>query len=56
MPSPCKFEKIDLFDRPNEATTEQELIRPVLETLGWRDLLATAISSWRRGCPRPSAV
>ena len=34
-----KFEKIDLFDRPNEATTEQELIRPVLEILGWRDYL-----------------
>lgn len=34
-----KFEKIDLFDRPNEAETEQELIRPVLEILGWRDYL-----------------
>ncbi len=29
-----KFGKIDLFDRPNEAETEQELIRPVLEILG----------------------
>ena len=34
-----KFNKIDLFDRPNEATTEQELIRPVLEILGWRDYM-----------------
>ena len=34
-----KFEKIDLFDRPNEATTEQELIRPVLEILGWNHYL-----------------
>ena len=34
-----KFNKIDMFDPPNEAATEQELIRPVLEILGWRDYL-----------------
>ena len=34
-----KFNKVDMFDQPNEATTEQELIRPVLEILGWRDYL-----------------
>ena len=34
-----KINKIDLFDQPNEATTEQELIRPVLEILGWCDYL-----------------
>ena len=34
-----KFEKIDLFDKPLEAETEQELILPVLEILGWRDHL-----------------
>ena len=34
-----KFNKMDLFDQPNEATTEQELIRPVLEILGWHDYL-----------------
>ena len=34
-----KFEKIDLFDKPQEAETEQELILPVLEILGWGDHL-----------------
>ena len=35
-----KLEKVDLFDRPpNEAETEQALILPVLEILGWRDYL-----------------
>ena len=34
-----KFEKIDLFDKPQEAETEQELILPMLEILGWRDHL-----------------
>ena len=34
-----KFNKVDMFDKPNEATTEQELIRPVLEILGWHDYL-----------------
>ena len=29
----------DLFNPPNEATTEQELIRPILAILGWRDYL-----------------
>ena len=27
------------YDHPNEALTEQDLIRPVLETLGWADYL-----------------
>ncbi len=34
-----KFKNIGFFDQPNEAETEQELIRPVLEVLGWRDYL-----------------
>ncbi len=34
-----KFKDIGLFDGPNEAETEQELIRPVLEVLGWLDYL-----------------
>ena len=34
-----KFKNIGFFDQPNEAETEQELIRPVLEILGWRDYL-----------------
>ena len=33
------FNKIGLFNQPNEETTNQELIRPVLEILGWRDYL-----------------
>ena len=46
-----KFEKIDLFDQPNEATTEQELIRPVLEVLGWRDYLPQQSVSGREDVP-----
>lgn len=34
-----KFDRMDLFDHPNEATTEQELVRPVLEALGWENYL-----------------
>ena len=33
------FSKIGLFNRPNEETTNQELIRPVFEILGWRHYL-----------------
>ena len=33
------FESFAHFQDPNEATTEQELIRPLLELLGWADYL-----------------
>ncbi len=33
------YERLDGYDRPNEAVTEQELIIPVLELLGWADHL-----------------
>ena len=33
------YAKLDGYDRPNEAVTEQELILPVLELLGWTDHL-----------------
>ena len=34
-----QFEDFSRFHAPNEAVTEQELIRPVLELLGWVDYL-----------------
>ena len=46
-----KFNKIDMFDKPNEATTEQELIRPVLEILGWRDYLPQQSASGGEDVP-----
>ena len=33
------FESFQGYRQPNEAVTEQELIRPVLELLGWADYL-----------------
>ena len=33
------YAKLDGYDRPNEALTEQELILPVLKLLGWTDHL-----------------
>ena len=33
------YNALSLFQDPNEAVTEQELIRPVLELLGWADYL-----------------
>ena len=33
------FEAFSAYNSPNEATTEQELIRPILELLGWTDYL-----------------
>ena len=33
------FESFSRYDNPNEAETEQELIRPLLELLGWADYL-----------------
>ena len=35
----ARFAAFDLYSEPNEAVTEQELIRPVLESLGWNDYL-----------------
>lgn len=34
-----RYEALALAAKPNEAVTEQELIRPVLELLGWTDYL-----------------
>ncbi len=34
-----RYEALSLAAEPNEAVTEQELIRPVLELLGWEDYL-----------------
>ena len=34
-----RYEALSLAAEPNEAVTEQELIRPVLELLGWADYL-----------------
>ena len=34
-----RFQALSGFQDPNEAVTEQELIRPVLELLGWTDYL-----------------
>ena len=34
-----RYEALGRFHDPNEAVTEQELIRPVLELLGWADYL-----------------
>ena len=33
------FDGFSRFDQPNESETEQELIRPLLELLGWTDFL-----------------
>ena len=33
------YATLNQFHEPNEAVTEQELIRPVLELLGWTDYL-----------------
>ena len=33
------YERFDSLHQPNEAVTEQDLIRPVLELLGWADYL-----------------
>ena len=34
-----KYESFAKFHQPNESVTEQDLIRPVLEALGWNDYL-----------------
>ena len=34
------YERVESYRRPNEAVTEQELILPVLELLGWADHLS----------------
>ena len=33
----ARYRQFSSHQQPNEATTEQELIRPVLEALGWTD-------------------
>ena len=34
-----RYDALQAHQNPNEAVTEQELIRPVLELLGWTDYL-----------------
>ena len=46
------YAKLDGYDRPNEAVTEQELIIPVLELLGWADHLPQQGASRQRGHTR----
>ena len=45
------YEKLDGYDRPNEAVTEQELIIPVLELLGWADHLPQQAASGGEDVP-----
>ncbi len=45
------YERVDGYDRPNEATTEQELILPVLELLGWADHLPQQAASGGEDVP-----
>ena len=33
------FKRFSAFNQPNEAVTEQQLIRPVLEALGWNNYM-----------------
>ena len=46
-----KFKNIGFFNQPNEAETEQELIRPVLEVLGWSDYLPQQSASGGEDIP-----
>ena len=44
------------YSDPNEAVTEQEFIRSVLELLGWTAFLPPEVFGWQRGHTRPPAV
>ena len=45
------YERFGSLHQPNEAVTEQELIRPVLEQLGWTDYLAQQGAAGREDVP-----
>ena len=51
-----RYEAVSRSGNPNEAVTEQEIVRPVLELLGWTDYLPQQGASRKRGYPGPSAV
>ena len=51
-----RYEAVSRSGNPNEAVTEQEIVRPVLELLGWTDYLPAAGVVGKRGYPGPSAV
>ena len=46
-----RYDAIVRSDSPNEAVTEQEIIRPVLEALGWADYLPQQGSSGNEDIP-----
>ena len=46
-----RYDAIVLSDSPNEAVTEQEIVRPVLEALGWADYLPQQGSSRNEDIP-----
>ena len=46
-----RYGSIVLSDSPNEAVTEQEIVRPVLEALGWADYLPQQGSSGNEDIP-----
>ena len=50
------YGRVVSYDRPNEAVTEQELILPVLELLGWADHLPQQGAARRRRHPRQPAL
>ena len=50
------YEGFKAYHAPNEAVTEQDLVRPILEALGWAELPAPAGQPTQRGHPGPSPV
>ena len=51
-----RYDALSGSEGPNEAVTEQELIRPVLELLGWADYLPPAGDNPQRGHTRLSPL
>ena len=45
------FEAFSAYNAPNEATTEQDLIRPIFELLGWTDYLPQQSSTHNEDIP-----
>ena len=45
------FEAFSAYNAPNEATTEQDLIRPIFELLGWTDYLPQQSSTAKEDIP-----
>ena len=46
-----RFDALSSSVNPNEATTEQDLIRPILELLGWKDYLPQQGASGKEDIP-----